>query len=80
MYRSKTNKYVEIIRARSRLVLFGYLKKEGIPYVDTFAATPNPASTRLLLATAVEERLPLSPFDTEQAFLRSVDTPKSICG
>lgn len=38
---------------------------------ETLAATPNVASTLLLVATAVKEELPLGHFDTEQAFVRS---------
>lgn len=52
--RWKTNEPGEITRAKSRLIAFGYQHKEGIDYFETFTATPNAASTRLLLARVVK--------------------------
>lgn len=45
--------------------------EKGIDYLQTFAATPYAAPVLLLVATAVKEGLPLSPFDSIQAFVRS---------
>lgn len=67
----KTNELGEITHAKSRLIVIGHRQEEGILYFDNFAATPNAASIRLLLATASKEGQPLSHLDTEQAFIRS---------
>lgn len=68
--RWKTYKHGEITRAKCRLVAFGSLQKEVTACFKTFSATPNAASIRLLLATAVRKRLPLSLHDTAQEFVR----------
>lgn len=51
----KTHEVGEIIRAKRRVVTFGYQQKKDIDYFETFAATPNAASIRLLLATVLKE-------------------------
>lgn len=69
VYRWKTDEHRGITRAKSGLVAFGYQQKEKIDRSEKKAATPNAASIRLLLATAVKQGLPLCHFDVKQAFV-----------
>lgn len=53
-HRRKMKELGNIIPARSRLVVLGYQQEEDIDYSETFAASPNVASTHLRFATAVK--------------------------
>lgn len=61
------------VQKAGRCLLMPAEKKHTLS--ESSAATPNTASIRLHLASAVKEGFSLSHFDTEQVFLRSdIDT------
>ena len=71
VYAWKTNEFVQVVRAKARLVARGFTQREGVDYLETFSPCPCVPSIRLLTAIACELGLDLCHFDAEQAFVQS---------
>ena len=71
VFKWKTDKSGNVVKAKARLVAKGFSQQEGVDYFDTFAPTPSTSSIRLVVAVAVENDLDLNHFDAEQAFVQS---------
>ena len=54
---------------KTRLVVLGYLQRQGVDFTDVFAPTAQKASLRVLLSHAAEHDLELHQFDVSTAFL-----------
>jgi len=60
-----------IERYKARLVARVFLQRQGLDYTESFAATPDLVSIRLILAYALEKGWDVAQFDISSAFLNS---------
>ncbi|CAM9789713.1 unnamed protein product [Sphacelaria rigidula] len=67
----KTDADCAVTKAKARLVARGFGQRFAVDYFETFAATPSMASTKLVMAVAVQEEWPLYHFDVTQAFIQA---------
>jgi len=70
VYKLKLDQHGNISRYKSRLVLLGNLQNED-QYSDTFSPTARLSSIRTLISIAAQERLDLTCFDIESAFVQA---------
>lgn len=67
--RRKLGPQGELLRHKARLVVMGFLEKEGIDYQETFAPVGSYRALRVLLALSARFGLHLHQFDVKNAFL-----------
>ncbi|GJZ35330.1 zinc finger, CCHC-type containing protein [Tanacetum coccineum] len=60
---------VDIDKFKARLVIQGFIQKEGIDYFDTYATVAHITTIRLLLALAAIQNLVIHQMDVKTAFL-----------
>lgn len=56
-------------RYKARLVARGFLQRQGVDYIETYAPVVRYKSIRMLLAMAATEKLDMLQFDVKTAFL-----------
>ena len=61
---------VGIAFAKATIVAKGYSQVKGVDYYETWAPTPRPATTRMLLHLAAALDLEIHTMDVDQAFLQ----------
>jgi hypothetical protein len=65
----KRNIHGNVEKYKARLVVRGFLQKEGIDFEEIFAPTAQCASFRLLISMAAQQRLHIEQIDVSTAFL-----------
>lgn len=66
-------------RYKTRVVIKGYLQKEGIDYKETFSPVVRFDIVRVLLSIAAREDLSLAQFNVKIAFLHGTLKEDNIC-
>ena len=69
VFKTKRSAEGEIERFRSRLVLKGFLQKEGVDYNELYSPTAKFEAIRVILNIVAKERLAAYQFDVKTAFL-----------
>ena len=79
VFRVKYNANGTIEKYKSRLVVKGYLQREGIDYDEIFSPVIRLEALRLMLAIATIQDLEIHQMDVATAFLNGeIDTPEPI--
>jgi hypothetical protein len=65
----KRDVYGNIEKYKARLVVRGFLQKEGIDFQEVFAPTAQSASFRIICSIAAQQRLDMQQIDVSTAFL-----------
>jgi hypothetical protein len=65
----KRDVYGNVEKYKARLVVRGFLQKEGIDFDEIFAPTAQCASFRMLISIAAQQRLQIEQIDVSTAFL-----------
>jgi hypothetical protein len=71
VYKTKCDENGNIIKYKARVVVKGFLQKEGRDYDETFAPVMKYTSLRILLAIATIQNLEIQQFDVDSAFLNA---------
>ena len=71
VFKAKRDKNNEIIRWKARLVVQGFLQKEGEDYLETYAPTVRMKVLKLILAIATKDGLEMKQIDFDTAFLNA---------
>ena len=69
IFKNKTNEDGEIIRNKSRLVVQGYTKVEGVDFDESFTPVARLESIRILMSIACTMNFKLYQIDVKWAFL-----------
>ncbi|MGZ5551085.1 MAG: reverse transcriptase domain-containing protein, partial [Nitrososphaeraceae archaeon] len=69
VFRRKVDSQGNVIRYKGRIVVKGFLQKEGRDYNETFAPVMKYTSLRMLLSIACTQDLEIKQFDIDSAFL-----------
>lgn len=69
VFKTKRDANDEIIKYKARWVVRGFLQREGVDYMDTFASVVKPMSYKALFAIAAAFDLELEQMDVKTAFL-----------
>ncbi len=68
VYKLKKDWLGTITKRKSRLVVQGFLQREGIDYGETYAPVAKAATFRLMLALTKAKKLHLHQLDVDSAF------------
>jgi hypothetical protein len=63
--------YGNVQKYKARLVVKGFLQKEGIDFDEIFAPAAQCASFRMLISIAAQQRLQIEQIDVSTAFLNA---------
>ena len=68
VYKLKKDWLGKVVKRKSRLVVQGFLQREGIDYGETYAPVAKAATFRLMLALTKAKKLHLHQLDVDSAF------------
>ncbi len=69
VFRLKKDRFGNVLKYKARWVAHGYKQKEGLDYVNTFAAVVKPMSYKCLMAVGVRRKFRIRHMDVVTAFL-----------
>ncbi|GAU30142.1 hypothetical protein TSUD_360350 [Trifolium subterraneum] len=69
VYKMKQNPEGQVIKHKARLVVKGFLQKQGLDYDEVFSPVARHETIRLVIALACSRRWPMFHLDVKSAFL-----------
>jgi hypothetical protein len=72
VYKKKLNLDNTVREYKSRWVVKGFMQQEGVDYFDTYAATLQPTTFRMIFSLAASRGWPMYQMDVTGAFLHSL--------
>lgn len=78
VHKWRVNQHNKVVRANIRLHIKGAMQEQRVGYFDTYASTLSNSSFRLLTGVAAGNRIKLSHFDIQQAFIQALPM-KEVC-